>query len=171
MIKYSNAENYVDTSDAYSKQLLLGNGNIVVPYINIELLTDNPVQSANSNIDYSYCVFIEVSKLIINSRKGGIIQMRYEQNLNMPEITEFIYFGGYEGQNSAEIEIHCRMFSYYLPEKFQVKTAQDFFIPRTTPMFRQNMIDVEVERFLNFDTKPIELIDLLGSQYSSIVLQ
>ena len=62
--KYTNAD-FIDTSESYSDKLFLGSArNIVIPYIALDLLPQNPVVQKRAIIDYSYFGFINIESII-----------------------------------------------------------------------------------------------------------
>lgn len=160
----------INTSEAYSRFFFVGDKNVVVPYININLLPNNPINEESVFIEYSYYVFKDVrfaqffgSENIhfdfINSKdKDGVIQEVY------------IGLDGIGRSNGAEIKICCYEHSLFIPIESRISNVSTSFIPRDTPVFNMNMNVAEVQRFFSKKKIPDALNSYLGERFYSILL-
>lgn len=167
MNKYINAE-FVNTSEAYSQMMFFGNNNIVIPYVNINLMPDNPINNKQSFVDYSYYVLTGVKSMEYGSAKGKLL-IRFDLLIEDAFlITEYIGIGNYKSIG-AEVKIECRDMIYYILESSKISTSPDAFIPYNTPAFKQTLSTDVVERFFSSQNIPDEIKAVLGNSISSLV--
>ena len=171
MNKYVNVE-FVNTPESYSQITFFGNNNIAIPYININLMPDNPITHRNSFVDYSYYVLIGVKSMEYKSDndKGKLNFIFDLANENLPTITEYIVIGNYDYKSVwAEVKIECMGIHYYTLDNSKISFRQDDFIPYQTPNFKQTLDVNEIERFFSFQNLPDEIRATLGDNISSII--
>src|SRR5437762_1393609 len=102
LIEYINPK-FVDTYEAYSSVIHIGNKCFVIPYINIDIMGENPISAKQARIDYSYYVFkgfksIEFALSKCNlTIKTDIIADTLRK--------EHIGFGGYKTSDAGELKV------------------------------------------------------------------
>lgn len=164
MIKiYNTTKNsFVNTYEAYSRPIYIGNNNVVIPYINIDLMPHNPITVKQSVIDYSYYVFNEVSSMFFNANKGKM-KIDFTITSKGEEVTEYIMAGGFDSSNVAEITILCKELIFCLPEESKFSDTRNPFIPFDTPKYKQNLDIDLVNTFFSRENLPKEIINFLGA--------
>ncbi|HEY6900351.1 MAG TPA: hypothetical protein VI233_06905 [Puia sp.] len=168
MLSIYNACNppFVNTSEAYSKTTFFGKNTVVIPYINIGLMPDNPINNKQSTVDYSYYVLTGVESIFANGSKEAIT-LNFDAPNGAP-ITEYIGIGGYETNGGAELTIKCEGLLFYLPATSQIDFSGQAFIPIDTPYSNRNM---EVDKsFFELEQLPAELKTLLGGDIQLLTL-
>ena len=162
-MKYSNPD-FINTSEAYSGEILVGDGNIVIPYININLLPGNPINGIHSFIDYGYYIFTKIGALELGSESTIINVSANKISDNL--LTEHICVGGYGKSKGGELKILCKEHIFLTLEHSTMKNS--YFIPVDTPNFKSNMDASEVASFFANKYVPIEIKDLWGNEYYRI---
>ncbi|MEO6838496.1 MAG: hypothetical protein ABI185_08895 [Ginsengibacter sp.] len=164
---YATNPDFVDTYEAYSKTVFIGNNNVAIPYVNVGLMPDNPINGKQSVVDYSYYFITRVQSMIFATRKG---KMTFDFNGTTDKnyITEYIMAGGYKIDNGAEVTIRCEGLIFYLPDTAKINDPFHPFIPIDTPNFKQNMITEEVDSFFSIDNLPQEVKEVLGNNIYSL---
>ena len=167
MNKYVNAE-FVDTAEAYSQITFFGNNNIAIPYINIDLMPNNPITNKQCFVDYSYYVLIGVKSMEYGSAKG---KLTFNFDLSVKDeslVTEYITIGDYQSIG-AEVKIECQDMYYYTFDNSKISIRPDDFVPHETPNFKQTLHTNDIGRFFSFEGIPNEIKAVLGDNISSIV--
>jgi hypothetical protein len=155
------ADNYVNTSDAYSDIIFFGTNNIAIPYINIGLMPDNPITQKQSVIDYSYYVLTGLKSLKFQGTAGNLdIAFSVLNGKNV--IKEYLMVGGLNGNIGAEIEIECENRFFYLTNYSTKRDYPDLFVPLDTPNYRCNMNLERVKYFFSLSELPKEICEILG---------
>ncbi|MDQ6609045.1 MAG: hypothetical protein M3Y85_04410 [Bacteroidota bacterium] len=152
---------FVDTYEAYSKTVFVGNNNVVVPYISVGLMPHNPIINKQSVVDYSYYVFTSVRSMNFTARKGKLT-VDFNVIADKEYIAEYIMAGGYKSDNCAEVKIDCEGLIFYIAESAKIGQFGDF-MPIDTSNFKQNMDTDTVESFFLIDNLPQEIKEVLGS--------
>jgi hypothetical protein len=153
---------FVNTSEAYSKDLFCGNNNIVIPYINLDLMPGNPVTNTEQSVlDYGYYVLEGVQSAFFDCAEG-----RFNMDFNLPLdedfIIEYVGHGGYKSSNSSEVKIVCKDLALYVPENAKLSQFPDLFVPEDTPNFKRNMDTGAVEAFFLLQNFPEAIREILG---------
>ena len=167
MNKYINVE-FVDTCEAYSQITFFGNNNIAIPYININIMPDNPITHEQSFVDYSYYVLTGVKSMEYGSLKG---KLNFNLGLSIEDVQtklEYVTIGDYQSVG-AEVKIECENMNYYMFADSKISTRPDAFIPYETPNFKQTMNTEEIENFFSFKNIPNEIKMILGDNISSVI--
>lgn len=168
--KYLNA-NFLNTSDeAYSDKIFVGNNSIAIPYVNIELMPDNPITGKKTLIDHSYCVFTGVQSILFNAEKGSFY-LEFSQMHDINFKVHYVLVGGFKNDNSAEVKITSADQQFYLCDNSRFSQAPLFFLPVDTPNFKRNMDVEKVESFFSLQALPAEIKDLLGGNIISLMLK
>lgn len=165
--EYPNAD-FVNTSEAYSSQLFIGNNhNIVIPYVAIDLMPSNPIMAKRTIIDYSYYVCIGVMSICFYGKEGDLF---YDLNISTDKtrITEYIMLGGYKNDKSFEVEIKCEKTILCVPDYAKMGSYPCPFVPVDTPNFPRNMPIEEVDSFFDLLNLPQELKQVLGQDIHSV---
>jgi hypothetical protein len=166
MIKKHLNLDFINTSEAYSKLIFLGNNNVVIPYINLNLLKNNDINQNNCFVDFSYCALINVATMEYESNNGKL-------NLNITEdqqqgIVDYFMIGNIDSINS-EVKIQFREFHYYLNESSRFSNNQDDFIPYPTPNFNQTISAEKVLDFFLVEKLPAEVRAIVGKNVISLL--
>lgn len=155
---------FINTSESYSDGFIIGYKNLVIPYINIGLIPDNPINGRQCVIDYCYYVFFEVKSLEINYPTQKI-QVNFNLgNIAVGLIEEYIILGGINTQNGSEAKIICNGMSLYIKPSSKFSEPSRPFVPFDTPIYRQNLDRDEVNSFLSFNNLPEEINTIVGKQ-------
>jgi hypothetical protein len=170
VLKY-NATNlaFVNTSEAYSNPIFIGNNNIIIPYINVGIMPDNPITGVQSVIDFGYLVFKHVVSVIFESPKGELT-FGFNSEMEKNYVTKYIGVGGYRSHVEAELKIDCTEIFFYILENATVNSPSTPFIPIDTPNFKRNMDVKQVNSFFLLINLPEEIKEVLGSPSYSISL-
>lgn len=158
-----NADNpdFVNTSEAYSKHIFVGDEIIVVPYVNLGLMPRNPINAKQSVVDFSYYVIKGVRSMSFSGSKGKLL-LHSDGSTEAALITEYIMCG------REEVTIRCKERWFYLPATSAIRDPFVPFVPRDTPNFKRNMDPGKVEAFFLFDNLPGTIKDLLGNDSYSL---
>lgn len=160
--------NFINTSEAYSKIIFVGNGNVAIPYINIGLMQRNPINKKQSVVDYSYYVFIGVQSMNFSAMKGKLT-IDFDVDLATNSITEYIMAGGFNSDNGAEVKIICNDLIFYLPDGAGINDPFHPYLPFDTPNFKQNIDTKYVEAFFLTQNLPEEIKEILGGNIFSLI--
>src|ERR1700743_1331649 len=107
IVKYSaDKPEFIDTAEAYSKSIFVGNNNIAIPYINLGLTPGNPINVKQSVVDYSYYVITGVQTMFFNGSKDKLA-LDFKPAAQ-DSITEYIIIGGYISNGGAEVTLKCQ---------------------------------------------------------------
>jgi hypothetical protein len=162
---------FVNTSEAYSKLLYIGNNNLVVPYVNIGILPANPINGNDSVVEYSYYIIYKTGYIIVNTPKDEILmQFHTKEKANENVIIEYIVVGGYMTNNSTELKISCKSIELFIPEGSTVEKSSNPFIAEDNGYLKQNMRTEDVNNFFSFERLPVEILEILGDNICAVKL-
>ena len=165
LLKYNAGKiDFVNTSEAYSSKLYVGRNNILIPFINIGLMSSNPINSKESVIDYSYYLLREVYKTSFSMINEKLEEVKKEVDVDL--INEYIMIGGFQNVRLQEIEVFCKGRYLYFADNAIISNPLKPFVPRPTPNFMQNLPNYKVDNF--FNKLPVELEEILGPDYCTI---
>ena len=156
---------FINTSEAYSGEILCGNNKLVIPYIGVTLMPDNPINKHQCNVEFSYCIFSNIYKL-----EAGVDNLAINVVLNSKiknNITEYVMISSLKQNIGAELKITCREFYFYFPENSSIDFKR--FIPFDTPNFKSNMNDNFVKAFFENINLPEKIKTMLTSHYYKIM--
>ncbi|MDR6525495.1 hypothetical protein J2787_000865 [Chryseobacterium rhizosphaerae] len=146
----------IHTSEAYFGKILFLEGNLLIPYINLGI--SNHILNKNDDLRFiDYCYFIVTDmyylkineKIIINSLNKGY------------DSTKSIYLGGSDLiKNQLIYDIELRGNNTFLQLKSSSKIGEKFWTPIATPNFDKNMDENRVERFINNENLPENLLKI-----------
>ena len=157
---------FVNTSEAFSKIIFIGNNNVAIPYINIDLMDSNPITGKQSVVDYSYYVFLRVRSMLFEARNG---KLAFDFNFSQVEnfILEYIMVGGYQNACEAEVKIECEKLLFYVSDTAKFGQFGDF-MPVDTPDYKMNMIAEKVDNFFLVSNLPEDIKVILGENIYSL---
>ncbi|NML38060.1 hypothetical protein HHL17_12720 [Chitinophaga sp. G-6-1-13] len=138
MLQHYDAGDYINTCEAYSRKAWMGNGYVIIPYINLNLMEGNTVNGINCVINYSYYVLEKVQHIIPEEHPSFDTGMA-----NQDQIDEHIVLG------HQQVLIVCRKLSLYLPDNAAFSHWSNPFMPKDTPHFQRNLPEDTVEAFFN----------------------
>lgn len=162
MTIYSNPT-FVDTYESCSLRVYCSGTNIVIPYVNLALLPENPINKTIVSIDYCYYVFKRVSSLVI----GGIdhrLQMHFITNRNINVKVEHVIFGRYPTTKYVEVAIEYDTSDLYIPKEAQIVPEGNFWHPLDSPIYGANMNRPLVDAFFECANFPVEIKQNLTSE-------
>lgn len=157
MLQHYQAGDFVNTCEAYSQRALMGNGYIIIPYINLNLMEGNSVNGVNCLVDYSYYVLEGVQQVIPEHHpafRTGAAGPGY--------IDEHVLLG------HKQVLIICRQLSLYIPDNAAFSNWPNPFMPEDTPHFQRNISEDAVENF--FRKMPEALKALAGKESCELFL-
>lgn len=166
MIKRFINADFANTSEAYAKNFFLGKKNIVVPYINLDMMRENPISGNGRFVDYSYFIFKDVRQMLIGTKHMSL-KLDFSSDISEDCITENIAFGGYKSIG-AEASVICKDCLVYLPDNAKFSSELLSFIPIDTPARGRNITTEDVEDFLLLKNLPKEVkTEFLGEEICS----
>ena len=126
----------IDSFDAYYKNVILRNNNLIIPYINLGI-SNHPLNSSEIMlfVDFAYMVFEDdyFIDVFVNGNRLNII--------NTKEKNYFFHFGGtYLDFSYAifnDMKISCKQASLHILEISRL--SKQMWIPTTTPNFEKNI--------------------------------
>lgn len=147
----------IDTFEAFYKNVIHHDGNLIFPYINIGVSYHpfNPSKE-HLHIDKAYIVCLNSC---INKING--VPTNNCKNYTVANF-QTIGLSGVNLNKSShiELEIFCeKVFLQTLPNS---KLRKDFWIPERMPSFEMNMNEKEVEAFFNNEYMPENIKELIG---------
>ncbi len=155
----------VNTSESYSSLFFLGQNNVVIPYINLDIISDGSAKEFRHFVNYCFYVFMDVKKIHMQSSVLNIELEFNPNNYNSNNISiEYIKIGGYKS-SEADVKILYNSATIFFPVNCTYSELQSSFIPENTPNFIRTMSEVEVETFFSYENLPSELKDHLGSEF------
>lgn len=166
MLKLYNAPDFVNTSESYSVICFSGQNSIVIPYVNNNLMPENPINKQNCFIDYSYCIFKNVHLIELGSDSDEICIYIANTQVKTKSCTEYVTVGGYGHSKGGELRIQCEFYLFGFPSTSKMNINP--FIPLATPNFPPNMNDKIVNDF--FNNMPDEIKKIIGNDYWTIKL-
>lgn len=173
LLKYDAAYGYVDTCESYSDYLLMGNGHVVIPYVNADLMKGNPVRVERQVVDYSYYVFLGVRELISHQAIDNWSSRKTIEEL----IEEYVMVGGRSNKkgSATEIRVACKGLELWVRVDANFRDYSTPYVPYNrdediAPRWRMNMDVNEVDEFFAIDKLPIEIKDLLGNNFTTVYL-
>lgn len=162
MLEYKSAVEFINTPESYSSVLFWGGNNVVIPYINLELMLGNPINGSQSVINYSYVLYIGVSALAfgIDNVKLHIKASGLETNIGVNK--DICFMGGIESRG-VEVDISYAESILVLKEASEISSLNQPFIPRNTPYYTSNMIKDDVDSFFQLQNLPLNIKKVLGA--------
>ncbi len=158
---------FVDNYEAYSNTMLIGNGNVVVPYISLGLMPDNPINGKQTVIDFAYYLLEGVSVMSFGASRATFSITVSDSPDSLLE--EYISFGLRDG---AEVKVLCSGLKLFVPDSSIIRSSFEPFVPIDvgSPFanYRQNIDTATATGFFEGDELPRELKQLLGSRIQSL---
>lgn len=167
MLKKYTADDFVNTSEAYSDKIFIGSNNIAIPYINVGLMPDNPITKKQSVIEFSYYVLTGLKSMKFQAKRGKL-DLDFNFTITETVIKEYVMVGGYKNDNEAELEIECTGLLFFLPPYSKSSEFPNLFVPVDTPNFKCNMNTDQVESFFSYEKLPKEIKEVLGPDIYSL---
>ena len=158
----------INTSEAYSKVFFIGLGCAVVPYINVCLMPENPINRIHSFAEYSYFVFGDIGSIVFNAEET--LNIEFDNVNKISSFEEYISLDGSQNSNGAEVKILCNGMSLFLSSNTRISLQANSFIPIDTPNYNRNMNIHEVEKFFSKENLPQEIKSVLGLNFQMISL-
>ncbi|MEO3404971.1 hypothetical protein AAFN85_13780 [Mucilaginibacter sp. CAU 1740] len=159
---------FINTSEAYSKSVFLSKETIIIPYVNINLLTNNPVNGINCFVDFSFLVFQGVASILfegsLNTVSLDLGQFSLIQNLN----SEKVVVGGYTVK-IAELEVIFDKCFWYVPKESRFSEKMADFIPCDTPNFRATLPEGKIQSFFSENNIALLFDKILAERVKKIV--
>lgn len=167
MTKYSNPD-FVDTTESFSPGFFMGSNNIIIPYINVNLMPGNPVTNHLSFVDYSYYVFLDFELFEFASKSQKFILEFQRQKKSNNVYSEYIMVGNYK-KTGGEARIKCESHHYYICNNSKYSEQNNSFIPQNTPNFEQTIREEDADTFFTYSGLPEELKLILGSDVGNFL--
>lgn len=164
-MKIYQGANYINTSESYSNSIFFGNGNLIVPYINLELMEGNPLTGKQNYIDYAYFVFFGVADVEFIG-EGNRFSLVHSRDIQSEFIEEHINLETFNGKMGAEVKIRCKDLQLFLPNMFKYASIIQPFVFRKTPNFEPNIDQRKAASFLTgVELLEEEIISFLGKDH------
>src|SRR5438874_15160 len=106
---------FVDTYEAFSEKAYVGGNNIAISYVNIGLMSNNPIKGGKSVVDYSYYLLVGVGSVTFNFNTGNL-KLNFDSFEKDPRYTEYLIIGGYNGKRGIETKIECDNSVFIVPD-------------------------------------------------------
>lgn len=158
----------VNTSEAYNKYVFVMNDTLIIPFINLEIIS-NTDGSNNlkiyDKIDFSYLIFKGVSDFKCSCN----LHTYNEHFFHKSKKDEFL-FSDYVGirnllnfESQCEVEILYKEQFLILFDDYKTKNGSlDNWIPIQTPVFKQNLDKDTINYFFSIESIPDELLLILA---------
>lgn len=135
---------FINTSNSYSGELMQIDEMLVVPYINLFFHDNNPINSLECCIDYSYLIFNKPYSIEFpNNIK---IKNTWGDKIPSELIEEYIMITG--SHSSFDIKIESESLCLVLPLDYKMSPNRLEFIPIDTPNYKANMNKEQTSVFL-----------------------
>jgi hypothetical protein len=169
MIKSSINPNYVNTSEAYSMSIFVGKGNIVVPYINIDLLDQNGILDQREFISFSYYILTDVKSIILQAPQT-VLNLYFADCQTESLNEECIQIGGYKSKG-LEAAVICQGFLICIPNYAQYSKEPLAFVPVDTPNTKRNMPTENIDLFFSLGGIDAEIKnEFLGNDAAALTI-
>lgn len=154
----------VHSADAYHKNPVLRNNNLIVPYINLGIGEHELNRESNLKfIDFAYLLAIDISFLSVWIPNEKDFNGRQLWLINRSQANGLHYWGGSsldEDSIFLSMTISCRAaFIYLLPTS---QMSKDYWTPIKGTRLSKNMDDSIVENFFSGKMMPEEVGDLIS---------
>lgn len=148
----------IDSFDAYYKNVVFRNNNIVIPYVNLAV-SNHPLNTKSNLIfiDYAYMVFENVKYLdvFLNNRRYKVIDQNHSGSK--------LHFGGtfldFESHIYNDMAIDSER--TFLQTLDSTKLSEGMWQPVTLDNYIPNMSSRQVEDFFNNGFLPDNIRDLI----------
>ncbi|MBX3255770.1 MAG: hypothetical protein KF862_16670 [Chitinophagaceae bacterium] len=158
---------FINTSEAFSLSVFISNDTLIIPFIGLNIMLNNPFTATEGYLDFSYYIFEKVSSFRVESESTKIIG-KHSQESN-PIRTENIIVGGFNEEFSgAEIEIMFSNSFLFLPD--DVKYSKFPFVPKDYPLMEANMNMHNVHIFFSLVDAPDIVKNKLANNYWTITV-
>ena len=169
MIKNRINPDYVNTSEAYSMRLFIGRNNIVVPYVNIDLLEGNGILNDRQFISFSYYILVDVKSVIMRASQS-VLNLDFSDCKVKSNNVEHIQIGGYKSKGS-EASVQCYEFLICIPAYAQYSLEPLAFVPLDTPRIKRNMPAKDIDLFFSLNGMDTEIkTEFLGDNAVALTL-
>ncbi|WP_367389134.1 hypothetical protein [Lewinella sp. LCG006] len=157
----------INTSESYNSRVFRHKDNIILPYINLEIVGNKIVEidERKGFVKFAYLVFTKVNKFTWRYSKGtrSYEKTCYFEDLYTPTGEEVVDF--FAGGDSFEYQIGCefeiQFDGFYLGIPIQIDLAQEPWYPISTKQVKANIPDNEVNLFFSRKTIPKDILGLL----------
>lgn len=168
----------INTSEAYNKEIYFIDGNLIIPYINLEIFDINLVATKlkkYDKLDFSYLIFKDVKEMLwkyeftneINYGKLVFDNFSNENDYLIDYVETTNVFTELYG---FDFEIKYKEQYLYFSEDVGIKNGPlSFWIPIDTPNFRQNLNEEKVRSFFTKDNIPKEVLELVEVSGSAML--
>ncbi|RAJ80374.1 hypothetical protein CLV59_105483 [Chitinophaga dinghuensis] len=148
MIIFKNITDHINTWDAHSKGTFRSGHDLIIPYINLELMENNPISSNTCVIDFSYLVFREVQEMQEGEKGNSIyFQGKPSASVNPLLLNEYVIINSWRDSTEIELKISCHTIDLYVNDDFNFRSREHPFVPYDTPKWKANMDNEKIERF------------------------
>jgi len=159
-------QDFIDGEVAsYSVCGFFGSGHLVIPFINLVLLDNNPLTKKNSVVDFSYYLFVDINQVDI-AGAGNNLDVTNTDMQNDVHMT--IGVASHPYGIDTRIHIGAKEAFYFIPETARVSAFPNFFSTVDTASYPANLKAADVERFFSADGLPIQLRSILGERIYQI---
>lgn len=155
---FDNEVQEIHSFDAYYKNVILRNNNLVIPYINLGI-SRHAINSSEEMLflNFAYMVFVDINYLdvYVNNKRSQVI--------NRLISLELYHFGGnYLDYNESvfnDIGISCN--KVFLQTLDNTQLSNQMWIPIVLPNFKMNLEMEKVDDFFNMKYLPRNIRDLI----------
>lgn len=160
----------VNTSEAYSKNMYLGENCLVVPYINLFLMPESTLQFFENYIEYTYLCFHNTTSLILYGKETiDITTIRTSNNIKDYK-EEWISLSGENSSTGAEVKIVFHNMTIYIPNNSRISKSNFEFVPYDTPKYDRTLEIAKVASFFSHRFFPDGLIKSIGNTFHQITI-
>jgi hypothetical protein len=178
MIYSINGKHETNTSESYNKDIYVYKDNLIIPYINLQILSPNfnhPTIKENDRLNFAYLIFKTVKEMHWCYEFNN--KIRYK-NLVFDTVsndndysTEYIDATNiFTEHYGYDFEIKFKEQYLYFSEDVAIKNGVlSHWIPIDTPNFKRNLSKEAVKSFFIKDNVPSEITELVGAINSKVL--
>jgi hypothetical protein len=143
---YTDIAECINTSESFSKQTIIKGNNVIVPYVNLQLVTPNPIMDKVCHIDFSYLIFRGVSEVV----QDGSHRICFFDADGSDMQEEYIMLNSWLDNKGVEWRIRFRQADLYVRDgNTSILTGSEFFGIYSTPSYPKNVSDEDINYFFS----------------------
>ncbi len=154
LIDITDQHHAINTSESYSKGCYFYEGDLLIPYMNIDIIEGNLLgfDKKRFYFDFSYLILTNCSTVRWYGGANGKNNNIGEQRLLLGESNKINYFGMMDIEEGWELKISFDQKIFLVPEF--AKMSNEWFSPWDTPNFKRNIASKKVDDFSNLRILP-----------------
>jgi len=157
VIDISDKIDAVNTSESDSNGGFLFDSNLIIPYVNLDIIKNGLTGPSDTRcrIEYCYLIFTTISEIVWMGENQMKDQIFGRLKFNSPK-TQFVDWVAFE-QDSISCELKIGFDKLYIFIPNYSRYGLEWYTPRNTPNFSQNMDVQKVMDFFEIRNLPNEV--------------